>query len=169
MTFDEASNHSIFNELRQYLEKGAPQPEPQTPKAAPRTAMAMTKEEFYSLRKVLDLSQTQLAQILATNTRTIHYYETGKAEPPKLVAKVLHLMVQDPVFRSIVQGNGTYPDSDGGNSLLCSVYASRDKVKPALQTHEASSWLESIDIQNITGTSSAMQITMPCPNGVVNE
>lgn len=97
MTYD-VSREDLLAELKQDLENGKVLTKPAY---KVRTSIPMGKDEFSTIRKVLNLTQSQLAETLDISIKTVQAYEQGRAEIPGLVLKVLRLMQKDSVFRSV--------------------------------------------------------------------
>ena len=103
--FNEVSMEDAFEDLKRDLESGAPL---SGSAYKVRANKPMSKEEFSSIRKEMDLTQAQLAEILDISIKTVQSYEQGIIEPPGLVAKVLRLLRSNATFKAIFEGDIIY-------------------------------------------------------------
>ena len=55
----------------------------------------MTKEQFKTIRKQLQYTQHELANLLGVDTMTVSRYETGNIEISKTISILLHRIYQD--------------------------------------------------------------------------
>ena len=53
----------------------------------------MTRKEFFSLRKLLNKTQEEIAQLLGTSIKTIHSYEQGRRAIPPHAERQLFFLV----------------------------------------------------------------------------
>lgn len=61
----------------------------------------MNKSDFSNIRKSLDLTQIELADVLCISIKTIQAYEQGRSNIPNLVSKTMQLMHQNIMFRGV--------------------------------------------------------------------
>jgi len=163
MSFDEVSMQDAFEDLKRDLESGTPL---SGPSYKVRANKPMSKEEFSSIRKEMDLTQAQLAEILDVSIKTVQSYEQGRIDPPGLVAKILRLLRSNSSFKTIFQGDIGLKDYSESAELM---YA-----QPLGDTHEANEelvkafnkWHTSIQIQSMTGNSDSMKININQQNEV---
>ena len=57
--------------------------------------MQLTKEQFKSIRKQLQYTQHEIANLLGVDTMTVSRYETGNIEISKTISILLHRIYQD--------------------------------------------------------------------------
>jgi DNA-binding transcriptional regulator YiaG len=168
MTTYDVSREKLIEELKRDIEAG----KPLTNSAYKvRVSKPMTKEEFSAIRKDLDYTQAQLAEILDISIKTVQSYEQGRIEAPGLVAKVLRLLRSNSRFKTIFQGDidpKEYSDSaelmyvnnemfKAGNEFVETMNNAYDKLHTTFQ------------IQNMTGPSNSISLQIPIQNEVKNE
>ena len=56
--------------------------------------MQLTKEQFKSIRKQLQYTQHEIANLLGVDTMTVSRYETGNIEISKTISILLHRIYQ---------------------------------------------------------------------------
>ena len=57
--------------------------------------MKITKEQFKTIRKKLQYTQYELANLLGVDAMTVSRYETGNIEISKTISILLHRIYQD--------------------------------------------------------------------------
>ena len=57
--------------------------------------MQLTKEQFKSIRKQLQYTQHEIANLLGVDTMTVSRYETGNIEISKTISILLRRIYQD--------------------------------------------------------------------------
>jgi len=57
--------------------------------------MKITKEQFKTIRKKLQYTQHELANLLGVDAMTVSRYETGNIEISKTISILLHRIYQD--------------------------------------------------------------------------
>ena len=120
----EVSREDLMAELKHDLEAGKPLTN------APhkvRASKPMDKDEFSAIRKVLNVTQAHLAEILDISIKTVQAYEQGRAEIPGLVSKVLRLMRQNSVFRSLFRGE--MPTGEYSNDVSMKSVSERNSAE----------------------------------------
>jgi|GEM_PF-3234997 len=170
MEFSEVSMEDAFEDLRKDLESGVPL---SGPACKVRANKPMSKEEFSLIRKEMDLTQAQLAEILDISIKTVQSYEQGRIEPPGLVAKVLRLLRSNATFKTIFQGD-IDPKSYSESAELLFAHRSGAMQEVAEQFMETvqkayEKMNTSIQIQNMTGSSDQMSIKITNQNEAGNE
>jgi len=104
----EVSREDLITELKKELEAGEPRYK-LSYKA--RLSTLMSKDEFSTIRKELNVTQACLAEILDISVKSVQAYEQGRSEIPGLVAKVLRLMHKNSIFRSLFCGEISADDN----------------------------------------------------------
>jgi putative transcriptional regulator len=146
--------NEAFEELKSDLDSGKPL---SNPPYTVRTNKSMSKEEFSSIRKDLDLTQAQLAEVLDISIKTVQAYEQGRIEPPGLAAKVLRIMRSNAFFRNIFQGNVDPKDYSQSAEFMYSI----DQMNANTHLMEAfENWKTKTQILNMTETG-VLQINEP--------
>lgn len=169
MEFNEVSMEDAFEDLRRDLESGVPL---SGPACKVRANKPMSKEEFSLIRKEMDLTQAQLAEILDISIKTVQSYEQGRVEPPGLVVKVLRLLRSNATFKAIFQGDiDPKSYSESAELLFAQRSGAMQEAEQFMETVQKAyeKMNTSIQIQNMTGASDQMSIKITNQNEARNE
>jgi DNA-binding transcriptional regulator YiaG len=93
-----------------------------------RMSKPMSKEEFTKIRKELEFTQAQIAEVLDLSIKSIQAYEQGRIEPSGLVAKVMRLMHSNKSYKNIFCGENDKKESSTNVELIFALSSMLEKT-----------------------------------------